>query len=94
MGRYQLRLWFLGSYLVQGVLDRCYHVDLINTTRVASIDSKIEMCHTLLKQHNCKLNMCELYKIGLSKYDLDQDVIQIILRARYVYEICYGRRDH
>jgi hypothetical protein len=35
----------------------------------------IEMYHTLLKQHSCSLNMCELDKIGLSRYDLDQDVI-------------------
>jgi hypothetical protein len=32
----------------------------------------IVMYHTLLKQHNCKLNMCELDKIDLSRYDLDQ----------------------
>jgi hypothetical protein len=36
----------------------------------------IEMYHTLLKQHNCNLNMCELDKIGLSRYDLDQDVVR------------------
>jgi hypothetical protein len=53
-----------------------------------------EVHHTLLKQHYCNLNMCELYKIGLSRYDLDQDVIQIILRARYDYVICYGSRKH
>jgi hypothetical protein len=76
------------------VSDRCHNVDLINTTRIASIESRIEMCHTLLKQHNCNLNMCELDKIGLSRYDLDQDVIQITLRTRYEYKICYGRRNY
>jgi hypothetical protein len=35
----------------------------------------IVMCHTLLKQHNRNLNMCELDKIGPSRYDLGQDVI-------------------
>jgi hypothetical protein len=43
----------------------------------------IEMYHTLLKQHNCNLNMCELDKIGLSRYDLDQDVIQMTLMTRF-----------
>jgi hypothetical protein len=37
----------------------------------------IEMYHTLLKQHNCNLNMCDLDKIGLGKHDLGQDVIQM-----------------
>jgi hypothetical protein len=37
----------------------------------------IEMYHTLLKQRNCNLNMCDLDKIGLSIYDLGQDVIQM-----------------
>jgi hypothetical protein len=54
----------------------------------------IEMYHTLLKQHNCNLNMCELDKIGLSRYDLDHDVIWITLMTRYDYRICYGRREH
>jgi hypothetical protein len=54
----------------------------------------IEMYHTLLKQHNCNLNMCELDKIGLSRHDLDQDAIQTILMTRYGYEICYGRGNH
>jgi hypothetical protein len=31
------------------------------------------MYHTLLKQPNCNLNMCELNKLGLIRYDLDQD---------------------
>jgi hypothetical protein len=35
----------------------------------------IEMHHTLLKQLNRSLNMCELDKIGLGEYDLDQDVV-------------------
>jgi hypothetical protein len=64
-----------GFYRVHGVLDRCYSIDSINTTKIASIESMIEMYHTLLKQHDCNLNMCELDKIGLSEYDLDQDVI-------------------
>jgi hypothetical protein len=54
---------------VHGVLDRCYSVDLINTTRIASMESMIEMYHTLLKQHYCNLNRCELYKIDLGRYD-------------------------
>jgi hypothetical protein len=35
----------------------------------------IVMYHTLLKQHNWNLNMCELDKIDLGEYDLDQDVV-------------------
>jgi hypothetical protein len=35
----------------------------------------VEMYHTLLKQHNCNLNMRELDKIGLSRYDLDKDAV-------------------
>jgi hypothetical protein len=45
------------------------------------------MYHTLLKQHNCSLNMCELDKIGLSKYDLDQDVDLITLMARFDHRV-------
>jgi hypothetical protein len=52
------------------------------------------MYHTLLKQHSCNLNMCELDKIGLSRYDLDQVVIQITLMTRYDHKSCYGRRKH
>jgi hypothetical protein len=52
-----------------------YDVDLINTTKIARIKPMIEMYHTLLKQHDCNLNMCELDRIGLSRYDLDQDVV-------------------
>jgi hypothetical protein len=40
------------------------------------------------------LNMCELDKIGLSRYDLDQDVVQLTLVTRYDYKIGYGRREH
>jgi hypothetical protein len=54
----------------------------------------IEMYHTLLKQHNCNLSMCELDKIDLGRYDLDQDVVQTTSRARYDYKISYGRRKH
>jgi hypothetical protein len=64
-----------GFYWVHGVLDRCYHVDLINTTRIVSIESEIEMYHTLLKRHICNLNKWILCKIGLSEYDLDQDIV-------------------
>jgi hypothetical protein len=32
---------------------------LINTTKIARIESMIEMYHTLHKQHNCNSNMCE-----------------------------------
>jgi hypothetical protein len=42
---------------------------------IARIVTKIEMCHTLLKQHNCNLNMCDQGKIGLCGYDLGQDVM-------------------
>jgi hypothetical protein len=35
----------------------------------------IVMYHTLLKQLNRSLNMCELGKIGLGENDLDQDVV-------------------
>jgi hypothetical protein len=34
----------------------------------------IEIHYTLLKQHYCNLTMCDQDKIGLSEYDLDQDV--------------------
>jgi hypothetical protein len=37
---------------------------------IARLKSKMEMYHTLLKPHNCNLNMCDLDKIGLSGYDL------------------------
>jgi hypothetical protein len=30
----------------------------------------MEMYHNLLKWHNCNLNKCVLYKIGLSEYDI------------------------
>jgi hypothetical protein len=50
---------------------------------IARIVTMIEMYHTLLKQHNCNLNMCDQDKIGLSRYDLGQDVIQITLMARF-----------
>jgi hypothetical protein len=51
-----------------------YDVDLINTI-VAKVETKIWKHHTLLKWHICSLTMCELDKIGLSEYDLDQDVV-------------------
>ena len=70
-----MRLWFKVSigymeYWIGAIV-------LIKSTsqKIARIKSMIEMYHTLLKQHNCNLNMCELDKIGLSRYDLDQDVI-------------------
>jgi hypothetical protein len=54
----------------------------------------IEMYHTLLKQHNCNLNMCELDKIGLSGYDLDQDVIWITMIFRYGIGFTKVERNH
>jgi hypothetical protein len=50
---------------------------------IARIVTMVEVYHTLLKQHNCNLNMCDPDKIGLSRYDLGQDVIQITLMARF-----------
>jgi hypothetical protein len=50
---------------------------------IARIVTMVELYHTLLKHHNCNLNMCDLDKIGLSRYDLGQDVIQITLMARF-----------
>jgi hypothetical protein len=50
---------------------------------IARIVTVIEMYHTLLKQHNCNLNMGDLDKIGLSRYDLGQDIIQMTLMARF-----------
>jgi hypothetical protein len=38
---------------------------------IARIVTMIGMCHTLLKPHNCNLNMCDLDEIGLSRYDLE-----------------------
>jgi hypothetical protein len=64
-------------------LDRCQSVDLINITKIARIVTMIEMYHTLLKQHNCNSNRCDPDKIGLSGYDLGQDVVQITLMARF-----------
>jgi hypothetical protein len=51
-----------------------YDVDLINTI-VAKVETKIESITLLLKRHICNLNKWVLYKIGLSEYDLDQDVV-------------------
>jgi hypothetical protein len=51
-----------------------YDVDLINTI-VAKVHTKIESITLLLKWHICYLNKCELDMIGLSRYDLDQDVV-------------------
>jgi hypothetical protein len=45
----------------------------------------VVMYHTLLKQLNRSLNMCELDKIGLGENDLDQDVVWITLVTRYKY---------
>jgi hypothetical protein len=53
----------------------------------------IEMYHTLLKQHICNLNRCDLDKIGLSGYDLGQDVIQITLMARFDHGGSLGRKE-
>jgi hypothetical protein len=43
------------------------------------------MYHSLLKQHICNLNMCDLDKIGLSRYDLGQDMIQMTKLDKGVY---------
>jgi hypothetical protein len=53
----------------------------------------IEMYHTLLKQHNCNLNMCDLDKIGLSRYDLGQDVIQTTMMSRDDHGGSLGRKE-
>jgi hypothetical protein len=50
---------------------------------IARIATKIEVYHTLLKQHYCNLNMCDQDKIGLSRYDIGQDIVQITLMARF-----------
>jgi hypothetical protein len=50
---------------------------------IARIVTMVELYHALPKQHNCNLDMCDLDKIGLSRYDLGQDVIQITLMARF-----------
>jgi hypothetical protein len=36
------------------------------------------MNHTLLKQHNCKLNMCELDKIDFDRGDMCQGGVNMI----------------
>jgi hypothetical protein len=38
---------------------------------IARIVTMIGEYRTLLKQHNCNLNMCDLDKIGLGKHDLE-----------------------
>jgi hypothetical protein len=50
---------------------------------LARIVTKIEVYHTLLKLHICNLNMYDPDKIGLSGYDLGQDIIQMTLMARF-----------
>jgi hypothetical protein len=40
---------------------------------IVRIATMVELYHTLLKQHNCNLIMCDLDKIGLSRYDLGHD---------------------
>jgi hypothetical protein len=60
---------------------------------IARIVTMIEMYHTLLKQHNCNLNMCDLDKIGLSRYDLGQDVIRITMMSRDDHGGSLGRKD-
>jgi hypothetical protein len=60
---------------------------------IARIVTMIEMYHSLLKQHNCNLNMCDLDKIGLSKYDLGQDVIQTTMMSRDDHGGSLGRKE-
>jgi hypothetical protein len=38
----------------------------------------IEMYHTLLKQYNCNLNMCELDKMYLDGYDIGSSDLKMI----------------
>jgi hypothetical protein len=45
--------------------------------KIVRMVTMMEMYHTLLKQHNCNLNMCDLDKIGLSRYDHGQDMSQM-----------------
>jgi hypothetical protein len=51
------------------------------------------MYHTLLKQHNCNLNRCDLDKIGPSRYDLGQDVIQTTMMSRDDHGGSLGRKE-
>jgi hypothetical protein len=41
-----------------------------STPKIVRIESMIEMHHTLLKQHYCNLNMCELYMMYLDGHDI------------------------
>jgi hypothetical protein len=52
----------------------------------------IVMYHTILKQHYCDLNMCDQDKIGLSRYDLGQDIIQVTLMAKFEKGGSLGRK--
>jgi hypothetical protein len=54
---------------------------------LARIVTKIEVCHTLLKQHYCNLNMCDQDKIGLSRYGLGQGIIQSTMMSRDDQEV-------
>ena len=74
-------------------MDRCQSVDLINTTKIARIVTMIEMYHTLLKQHNCNLNRCDLGKIGLGRCDLGQDVVQTTMMSRDDHGSSLGRKE-
>jgi hypothetical protein len=49
---------------------------------IARIVTMIGMYHTLLKQHICNLSRCDQDKLGLSRYDLGQDVIQTTMMSR------------
>jgi hypothetical protein len=39
--------------------------------KIVRMVTMVELYHTLLKQHKCNLNMCDLDKIGLGKHDLE-----------------------
>jgi hypothetical protein len=51
------------------------------------------MYHTLLKQHNCNLNRCDLDKIGLGRCDLGQDVVQTTMMSRDDHGGSLGRKE-
>jgi hypothetical protein len=61
--------------------------------KIARIVTRVEMYHTLLKQHNGNLNMCDLDKIGLSRYGLGQDIVQTTMMSRDDHGGSLGRKE-
>jgi hypothetical protein len=62
--------WYFGS-MAQGFIKQygvwsCAMMVELNQHHNSKVETLIEMYRTLLKQHNCSLNMC-----GLEKHDLD-----------------------